>query len=203
MAAPGSRFIRIIKLRMHSLSRLLPFVLLALIAGSLAWQGLAWHRLLHSQSAVAAAAALPPEAEQDLQALLPLFADTQSASAATPATNLQWVLLGSFVHPEQQQASALIQNEDAKAKRYRVGDQLAPGIRLQAVYANRVELLRNGRLETLPFKRAARQDTRADEWAEEPALPGLDPEQLQRELESLGEQLQPEAATEPSMEGSQ
>ena len=188
---------------MHSLSRLLPYALLALIAGSLAWQGLAWNHLLHSQVAAPASSSVPQAVEQNLHELLPLFADGQTDSAATPATNLQWVLLGSFAHPEEQQASALGQNEDAKAKRYRVGDQLAPGIHLQAVAADRVELLRNGRLETLPFKRAARQDNRPDELPEEPALPGLDPEQLQRELESLGEQFQPEAATEPSTEGSQ
>mgnify|MGYP006342825303 CR=1 FL=1 len=165
---------------MHSLSRLLPYALLALIAGSLAWQGLAWNHLLHSQVAAPASSSVPQAVEQNLHELLPLFADGQTDSAAR----------------------ALIQNEDAKAKRYRVGDQLAPGIHLQAVYADRVELLRNGRLETLPFKRAARQDNRPDELPEEPALPGLDPEQLQRELESLGEQFQPEAATETATEGS-
>lgn len=191
---------------MYSLSRLLPYVFLALIAGSLAWQGLAWNRLLHSQAAAPASTTGPQAVEQNLHELLPLFADNPSAGAATPATNLQWVLLGSFTHADAQQSSALIQNEQAKAKRYRVGDQLAPGIRLQAVHADRVELLRNGRLEILPFKRAPQQDSRpssmAEELPEEPALSGLDPEQLQRELESLGEQLQPEASIPPSAETS-
>ncbi len=166
---------------------------MVLIACTLAWQGVAWYRLLHSQTVAPLAATEQQPVAQRIEDLLPLFADSQTSSAATPATNLQWILLGSFAHADAQQSSALIQNETAKAKRYRVGDTLAPGIQLQAVYPDKVELLRNGRLEILPFKRRPEQtatDAAADSALEDPALAGLDPEQLSRELQSLDEQFQ-------------
>lgn len=200
---------------MQIVPRFLPFFLFILIGCSLAWQGVTWNRLLHSPPGAPTSVTAEQPVAQSLDNLLPLFADSQPNSGANPATNLQWVLLGSFAHADAQQSSALIQDEQAKAKRYRVGEQLAPGIRLHAVYPDRVELLRNGRVETLPFKRTPQHDGRNSDLADstngevpgEQALPGLDPEQLQRELESLSEQLQPEEGApqpdETSMEGSQ
>lgn len=200
---------------MQIVPRFLPFFLFILIGCSLAWQGVTWNRLLHSLPGAPTSVTAEQPVAQSLDNLLPLFADSQPNSGANPATNLQWVLLGSFAHADAQQSSALIQDEQAKAKRYRVGEQLAPGIRLHAVYPDRVELLRNGRLETLQFKRTPEQEASNSDLAEsanadelvEPAIPGLDPEQLQRELQSLSEQLQPEEAPpqpdEISMEGNE
>ena len=179
---------------MHILSRLLPYFLLALIGCSLAWQGVAWQRLLHSQPAKLDPTATDQPVQQNLDELLPLFADNSASDGATPNTNLELVLLGSFANANPEQSSALIQSENGQAKRYQVGQQFSAGISLHAVYPDKVELLRNGRLETLMFKRAAQADNTATstDYAQDAVMPPSDTEQLSNELEALQQQLQPE-----------
>ncbi|MGH8355729.1 MAG: type II secretion system protein N, partial [Pseudomonas sp.] len=87
-----------------------------------------------------------------LERLEPLFGPAGSTSdAPPPATTLRLTLLGSFVHADPSRSSAIIQREGSKPRRYSIGDELDNGIYLHAVYRDRVELKRQGRLESLPF----------------------------------------------------
>lgn len=89
----------------------------------------------------------------DLERLEPLFGPTATArtNGPPPATNLGITLLGSFVHVDPQRSSAIIQLSGGKPRRYGIGEEIQTGIRLHAVYRERVELERNGRLENLSF----------------------------------------------------
>ncbi len=119
---------------------------------SLAWQTTDWMRLLrvpaHSTGTDTPTSLAAPELER----LEPLFGPSNVASdAQPPATNLRLSLHGSFVHADPQRSSAIIQREGSKPQRYAVGAELDKGVRLHAVYRDRVELERNGHLESLPF----------------------------------------------------
>ncbi|RJG14399.1 general secretion pathway protein GspN [Pseudomonas cavernicola] len=119
---------------------------------SLAWQTTDWLRLLRAPAHSASTNTPAMLAAPALERLEPLFGPSSVASdAAPPATNLRLSLHGSFVHADPQRSSAIIQREGSKPQRYAVGAELNKGVRLHAVYRDRVELERNGRLESLPF----------------------------------------------------
>lgn len=68
-----------------------------------------------------------------------------------PATNLQLTLLGSFVRQDSKKSSALIQHPGQPEQRYIVGEDIGDGAVLNAVYADHIELIRNGNRESLTF----------------------------------------------------
>ncbi|UVE19077.1 hypothetical protein NVV93_06775 [Pseudomonas sp. LS44] len=119
---------------------------------SLAWQTAGWIRLLRAPVQVSSntpQTALTPPA---LERLAPLFGPSPTSdTTAPPSTNLRLTLLGSFVNADPKRSSAIIQRDGSKPQRYNVGIEVDQGVRLHAVYRDRVELERNGRLETLPF----------------------------------------------------
>lgn len=126
--------------------------LILLMSISLAWQAADWLRLLRTPPQVTAVNPQAALATPPLERLEPLFGPTGSASdAPPPATSLRLTLLGSFVHVDPSRSSAIIQREGSKPRRYSIGDELDNGIYLHAVYRDRVELKRQGRLESLPF----------------------------------------------------
>ncbi|MFN3770206.1 MAG: type II secretion system protein N [Ectopseudomonas guguanensis] len=133
---------------------LIGMLVLILSSVSLAWQSAELLRLVRGplQSPPGQTASLP---EQRAQApIAQLFGTpSQADSGPPPATNLQLTLLGSFVHNDPQRSSALIQRQGQSAQRYAIGMDVDNGVRLDAVYADRVELLRNGRRESLTFPR--------------------------------------------------
>ncbi len=71
-----------------------------------------------------------------------------------PDTKLRLELNGVYLAPEASDSSAIIV-EKGKADRYKVGDELPGGVTLHEVYADRVIIERNGRLETLRFSEKA------------------------------------------------
>ncbi|MDP3848051.1 MAG: type II secretion system protein N [Pseudomonas sp.] len=157
-----------------------------LMSASLAWQSLGWRRLL--QAPAAAVSSQNQSAAGPAQvSLLPLFGSAAPLeSAAAPNTNLRLTLLGSFVHADPARSSAIIALEGSKAKRYLIGSQLSEGVVLHAVYRDRVELKRNGRLETLAFKQ--RSALASSQNQTEPAADN-NLEQLQQLEEESGNQL--------------
>jgi general secretion pathway protein C len=165
---------------------ILALLLIALMCVSLAWQSLAWQRLLHSSTAAPVSPTSTQTSAAAQTSLLPLFSSpANGASASAPDTNLRLTLMGSFVHVDAARSSAIIALEGSKAKRYRVGGQLSDGVSLHAVYRDRVELKRNGRLETLAFKLRP-------QLASAPSLeptPDDNLEQLQQLEEESGNQL--------------
>jgi general secretion pathway protein C len=156
------------------------------MSASLAWQSLDWRRLLQ--------APISPRNNQEQAAvsptqvsLLPLFASvTAPDNSVAPTTNLRLMLMGSFVHADPTRSSAIITLEGGKAKRYMVGSQLSEGVLLHAVYRDRVELKRNGRLETLAFKLRAAS---ANSVSPTEPIPDNNLGQLQQLEEESGNQL--------------
>lgn len=177
---------------------LLALLLVLLMSATLAWQSVALQRLLHSTPATSSAVPESRSHNTDMHSLLPLF-DTAPlvSSGIAPSTSLRLTLLGSFVQADSPRSSAIIQLEGSPAKRYSVGQELSSGVSLHAVYRDRVELKRNGRLETLAFsKRPARQSTAAnpapdsDNLAQLQALSEEDTQQLQQRMQELRERIQ-------------
>lgn len=178
---------------------LLALLLVLLMSATLAWQSVALQRLLHSTPAASSAAPESRSHNTDVQSLLSLF-DTAPlvSSGIAPSTSLRLTLLGSFVQADSPRSSAIIQLEGSPAKRYSVGQELSSGVSLHAVYRDRVELKRNGRLETLAFsKRPTLQSTAAassapdsDNLAQLQALSEEDTQQLQQRMQELRERIQ-------------
>lgn len=78
----------------------------------------------------------------------PVLADL----AAAPDTNLNLTLLGILSNgrnDKDRQSRALIATQGGDEKPYAVGDDIARGVQLQAIFPDRVILLRGGKLETL------------------------------------------------------
>lgn len=171
---------------------ILATLIIALICISLAWQSLTWQRLLQRPAANANASNTNPavSGSRTPTSLLPLFASPVEADsqATAPSTNLRLSLLGSFVHADPARSSAIIVLEGSKAKGYRVGAQLSDGVILHAVYRDHVELKRNGRLESLAFKRPP-PVTRAAQQNPNPSMPDYNAAQLQQFEEENGQQL--------------
>ena len=86
-----------------------------------------------------------------------LFGKYQAPAAGTallsaPETPLNLVLIGLLADDREQYSRALISQNGEEAS-YAVGDDIARGVTLQAIFPDRVILLRNGRMETLPLDR--------------------------------------------------
>lgn len=131
---------------------LLAIALLLGTAVHLAWRSAAWLSLLRSEPAIVTPRPQAPVASVAPQQLANLFGlPPRAEPVAPPATTLRLTLHGSFVHPDPSRSSAIIQRDGGPARRQAVDSQLEPGVRLHAVYPDRVEIERNGQLETLPF----------------------------------------------------
>jgi len=108
--------------------------------------------------------------------LLHLFGESKTASTSkrasgpikAPDTHLQLALHGVFASENSELSLAIISEKKGKDKTYRQGDSLPNGVLLHEIYADRVILSRNGKLETLRLIRK-----QADiKVSSRPALPG-------------------------------
>ncbi|MCO6059448.1 hypothetical protein NG726_22600 [Pseudomonas sp. MOB-449] len=141
----------------HWLQRHAPALVGALLVlamgASFAWQTREWLRLVDAPAQVPEQGATPLASSQPLQNLEPLFgpAPVAQPSGPPPSTNLRLTLLGSFVHEGPDKSIAIIQYEGGKPRRFTAGDEITSGVKVHAVYRNRVEIERNGRLESLSF----------------------------------------------------
>jgi general secretion pathway protein C len=126
---------------------------------SLAWQSAEWLRQLRNPAASSELTPSAPSAPASHPQLARLFGHSQPGSADATATNLRLTLLGSFVHTDPKRSSAIIRSEGSPAQRYSVDSEITSGVRLHAVSADRVELLRNGRRESLSFPLSQPQDS--------------------------------------------
>ncbi|WP_263144231.1 type II secretion system protein N [Pseudomonas sp. RIT-PI-AD] len=214
---------------LRHLPLLIGIVLMIAMSVSLAWQTLAWLRQLREPAGNAASAAAAPASPPSLDNMQRLFGTPGStADGPPPATNLRLTLHGSFVHNDPARSSAIIQREGSKPQRFGLGQELDAGVKLHAVYRDRVELERNGRLESLPFpsSRASSSDSGAEDGggygapptddAIQPPVDNNDPlsglqeenaEMLRQRMEALRQQMEaagnlppPETPTEQPME---
>ena len=128
--------------------------LLLLLAGSLslAYQGAAFWRLLHSPVNLATVAHAPVQPVIDQQQLAGLFGvPLLDTSGPAPATSLQLTLMAAFNHPQSSRSSAIIGQAGQTAERFMVGATIAPGVTLDSVQRQHVTLRRHGRRESLHF----------------------------------------------------
>ncbi len=177
----------------------LGMLVLIALSVSLAWQSAELLRLVRGPALQPPSQAASPLEQPSQAPLAQLFGSAKQAdSGPPPATNLQLTLLGSFVHSDPQRSSALIQRQGQSAQRYAVGMEVDNGVRLDAVYADRVELLRNGRRESLAFPRQQSGQYVYTPPAEtaDAALDQLDQleqdnlEQLRQRMQALREQME-------------
>lgn len=131
---------------------LLAALLLAVFIALFAWQIAAWLEITGIQESPDSVAPPVTRMAPDLDRLNVLFGTpARPQPSAQGGGDLSILLHGSFVSADPERSSALLQVGDQPARRYRVGDELTQGIVLHRVYANRVQVRRNGRLETLSF----------------------------------------------------
>jgi general secretion pathway protein C len=76
-----------------------------------------------------------------------------SSGSDAPATSMPLILAGVIADPDPARGVAIIGENAAAGKLYAVGAAIPGGVRLHAVYADRVLLERNGGLETLMLPR--------------------------------------------------
>ena len=72
---------------------------------------------------------------------------------AAPETPLNLTLIGVWADDSEDRSRALIAQQGGEEKAYAVGDDVARGVTLNAIFPDRVILARGGRLETLPLAR--------------------------------------------------
>lgn len=90
----------------------------------------------------------------DLQQMERLFGappQVQNDNQVASQSSIALTLHGSFVHAQPERSIAIIQRAGGVPELFRPGAELDSGVSLQTVYADRVEILRNGSLETLYF----------------------------------------------------
>lgn len=142
---------------------------------SLAWQAADWLRIVRTPPVASAPNADPQSSHASSRHLDQLFGSSrQDNNAPPPVTTLRLTLLGSFVHADPKRSSAIIRSEGSEPKRYGIDSEVSSGVRLDAVYADRVELLRNGRRESLAFPRIPSSDNSQIYTPTETATDALD-----------------------------
>lgn len=161
----------------------LPLVL-ALFAGTAmvaltAWQG---YRFWQTESGQAYTTAVAPlvadsstvrEPPDVTLASLELFGSASGQATAAevdtenlPETNLRLFLRGVMAAQGEFPGSALIEDDKGNTEAYLVGDELPGNATLRSVHANRVIIVRSGKLENLYFPET--EDTSGLSFAAEP-----------------------------------
>ncbi len=175
-------------------------VLVTAMSVSLAWQSADWLRLLRVPVVASSNSAneLPLTAQNTN--IGQLFGTSSIASdAPAPSTNLRLTLLGSFVHADPQRSSAIIRSEGSPAQRYSIDSEISSGVSLHSVAADRVELMRNGRRESLSFphvsstassQQSSSQQSMADPLDQLSELESADLSQLRERMDALRQQMQ-------------
>jgi len=142
-------------------ARTLPQVLSGVLVVAIAWQlvQLTWHLLepapdLGGGAIVPSATVAERPKGVDVQAIVnaKLFGTAPTGTPAVgtaPETQLSLVLSAVFAADEPEKGLAIIGESPQQTKVYAVGDTIRSGIRLHAVYPDRVILNRGGALETL------------------------------------------------------
>ncbi|MBS7662989.1 secretion protein XcpP [Pseudomonas lalucatii] len=177
---------------------------------SLAWQTADWLRLMRTPPGIDALDSprhAPAALAQGLELLFGRSAVDDDAPP--PATSLRLTLLGSFVHSDPQRSSAIIRQDGGEAQRYGVDSEVTNGVRLHAVYADRVELLRNGRRESLTFPHSQSGNDGSSYVSSEAPPDNLDQldelevgnlEQLRERMDALREQMEAAGTLPPDAE---
>lgn len=80
-------------------------------------------------------------------------APVASSAVNAPDTRLNLTLMGIFAGTQARESRALIAQQGGSEEPYSIGDDVARGVTLQAIFPDRVILQREGRMETLRLER--------------------------------------------------
>lgn len=150
--------------RLPSLTVLLLSLLLAWQLASLVWLAVPNPEAARWKPAPAYVDPTPPKpvVSDDSLAASHLFGEYQAGAvsdaaslANAPDTQLNFTLLGILAGSSDAESLALISREGGDEAPFRIGDDVSPGVNLQAIFPDRVILSRNGRLETLRLDKDA------------------------------------------------
>lgn len=83
-------------------------------------------------------------------------APKEQVNEKAPETSLKLTLHGVFVEQDPQAGAAIIGKAGSKQDFYKVGSNVMNGVKLQAVFNDRVALLRNGQSEVLKFPKTVK-----------------------------------------------
>jgi general secretion pathway protein C len=188
------------KVRQHA-PLMVSVAIIVLFSLYLAGQIREWLQLTQTAPAATEDSSQPAGVAPDLQRMESLFGTPASAgqSYIPGASGSDLTLLGSFVHADPARSTAIIQLSGQPPQLYRIEQELESGVRLHNVHPDRVEILRNGRIESLYFPSVRSATAVPDNLPDysEPAEEPLDPqaEMLQQQMEALRQQM--EGATSP------
>lgn len=172
---------------------LLAVLLLLVACAWLAWQSAQLIRLLRSPVEVGEVAGSAPEPGADLERLEPLFGPSPRGQGSTPQTNLNLTLLASFVAADPARSTVILQRSGEPARRFSVDERIDDNTRIHAVYRDRIEIERNGRIEQLSFPatRIGPADRAVpDESDGIDGLPREDEDMLRQRMEELRQQME-------------
>ncbi|TIH09249.1 secretion protein XcpP [Pseudomonas leptonychotis] len=182
------------------IATLMGLVLVTAMSASLAWQSADWLRLLRSPAAASDNTSNEAAVAVHSLEIGHLFGTHNATSdGPAPSTNLRLTLLGSFVHADPARSTAIIRSEGSTAQRYSIDSEISSGVRLHSVAADRVELLRNGRRESLSFPlnsstagnvQSNTQEIMADPLEQLSEMESDDLSQLRERMDALREQMQ-------------
>ena len=147
-----------------------------------------WLQLERTQPAATAGNSQPAGVAPDIQRMANLFGTSPEHVGTNPTANSELTLHGSFVHADPQRSSAIIQRSTQPPQLYRVGEELEPGLSLHSVHPDRVEVLRNGRIETLRFP-STRSAAAMTDYSEE-AMPAEQPDPQTEQMDALRQHLE-------------
>jgi general secretion pathway protein C len=177
---------------------------------SLAWQSADWLRLLRTPAKTTETSSHSTQTAAQPTEIGQLFGTSSVANdSPAPNTTLRLTLLGSFVHADPQRSSAIIRSEGSSAQRYTINSEISSGVRLHAVAADRVELLRNGRRESLSFPisnsatsslQSSTSEVAADPLEQLSELESDDLVQLRERMDALRQQMQASGSVPDSPE---
>ncbi len=192
---------------LHTLHRRAPLivsvVIVVLFGLYLAGQISAWLQLTQPAPVASGEDTQPAGVAPDLQRIEGLFgspaSSTQNYAIGEASSNL--TLLGSFVHADPAKSKAIIQLSGSPPQLYQIEQELEPGLRLHSVHPDRVEVMRDGRIENLFFpsvRSASAVPDNLPDYSEPADMEYPDPqaEMLQQQMEALRQQM--EGATTPS-----
>ena len=151
---PTLRF-RQVRLQASTLSAALVWLLAIALC---AWILAGWYWRIKAPRPVAAAPAevTDPIAAAKLIGARHLFGEPSNAPVQATAGSTRYTLLGVAAETASARGFAVIQEEGKPAEGFRQGEEISPGVRLDKIHANAVELNRNGVRETLPLSEAPR-----------------------------------------------
>lgn len=147
-----------------------------------------WLQLERTPPAPVAGNSQPAGVAPDIQRMESLFGAPPQQAHTSTFSGSELALHGSFVHADPQRSTAIIQRAGQTPQLYRIGEELEPGLSLHSVHPDRIEVLREGRIESLHFP-STRSASAMTDYSEE-AMPAEQPDPQAQLLDSLRQQME-------------